>query len=65
MYNGHLPIRAWINQPSSLQPFHFLHGTKVLAVADDPGYFRAYFLSGDTIDIRVPDLALSPGWRIA
>lgn len=62
-HTGLPPIRAWINQPSSLQPLHYLHGTNVLAVADGPGYFKAYFLSGDTIDMRVSDLSLTLGWR--
>lgn len=63
LVESNLPRRAWINQPSSLQPLHALHGTNVLVVADDTGFCRAYFLSGDVISIRVKRESLSPGWR--
>lgn len=61
---GHtnLPFRAWINQPSTLQPLHRLHGTRVLAVAEYDDIYRVYFLSGDTISQQVPAACLSIGW---
>ena len=27
-------VRMWINQPSTLQPLHHLHGTNVLAIPE-------------------------------
>ena len=39
-------FRAWINQPSTLQPLHKLHGTKCIAVEDRPGNVRLYFTDG-------------------
>jgi hypothetical protein len=38
--------RAWINQPSTLQPLHRLHGTYCIAVEDRPGNVRLYFTEG-------------------
>jgi hypothetical protein len=32
--------RMWINQPSTSQPLHHLHGTNVLAVEDDRGAIK-------------------------
>jgi hypothetical protein len=56
--------RAWINQPSKLQPFHRLHGTNVLAEAelDSQGFVRVWFLGGSTISQIFPLSSLSPGW---
>lgn len=58
------PIRMWINQPSTLQPLHKLHGTNVLAI--DCNYNdrlkEIYFLQGDTISMLAPKLSLSLGW---
>jgi hypothetical protein len=52
----------WINQPSTLQPFHALDGAEVLVV--DEGYpeVLVYFLKGPRISQLVPRLSLSPGW---
>ena len=57
------PFRAWINQPSTLQPLHHLHGTNVLAVHEYGSTFRIYFLSGDCISQQADRLCLSIGWR--
>jgi len=54
--------RMWINQPSSLQPLHHLHGTNVLAYREYGNTYRVYFLSGSIICQQVPGLALSDGW---
>lgn len=56
--------RMWINQPSTLQPLHRLHGTNVLAAADTDGTMQVYFLSGATISQQVPRAALSEGWKV-
>jgi len=55
--------RMWIDQPSTLQPLHKLHGTNVLVVDDTDKCYRAYFLSGDVVSQQVPKLALSEGWK--
>ena len=56
-------VRMWINQPSTLQPLHRLHGTNVLAQTDNNTTSRVWFLSGDVISQQVPVNALSWGWR--
>lgn len=62
--------RAWINQPSTLQPLHDLHGVKVLADDDcrlvdhaDVKNTSVYFLSGPVVSMFVPDGTLSKGWH--
>lgn len=57
--------RMWINQPSTLQDHHHLHGTNVLAVPSQFGdkYKQVYFLSGPVISQEMPVLALSAGWN--
>jgi hypothetical protein len=55
--------RMWVNQPSTLQPLHALHGTNVLAAPESESLFRVWFLSGETISQQAPRSALSPGWR--
>lgn len=57
------PNRAWINQPSTLQPYHNLHGQNVLAIRVDDKWSRIYFLSDDVWDQEILSLALSKGWR--
>lgn len=63
------PQRMWINQPSTLQPYHNLHGINVLAI---PGrtnnYYWVYFLTNDTNgrdieSMEVHRMALSDGWQ--
>lgn len=54
--------RMWINQPSSLQLLHALHGTRVLAVHESELIWCIYFLSGDIISMQVHQLVLSEGW---
>lgn len=54
--------RAWINQPSSAQPLHKLHGTNVLAVYEGYDTWRVYFLNGETISMEVSELSISDGW---
>ena len=52
--------RAWINQPSTLQPLHHLHGVNVLF---DSANGTIYFLSGATVSMMPPNGVLSDGWR--
>jgi len=56
-----LPKRMWVNQPSTLQPLHDLHGTNVLAIPEREGY-RIYFLAGPVISQEASTLCLSDGW---
>lgn len=53
--------RYWINQPSTLQPFHKLHGTNVLGIRGNPA--QIWFLSGNIITQLIPNLCLSNGWK--
>jgi hypothetical protein len=54
--------RMWINQPSTDQPLHSLHGTNVLAVIEDNDW-RIYFLSGVVVSQVAHASSLSIGWR--
>lgn len=56
--------RMWINQPSTRDVLHHLHGTNVLGYKEKRGrdMYRIYFLSGDIISMRVMNTALSNGW---
>ena len=58
-----LPERMWVNQPSTLQPLHHLHGTNVLAVHEYEHTYRIYFLSGDVISQQCNGASLSKGWK--
>jgi hypothetical protein len=58
--------RMWINQPSTLQPNHKLHGLNVYADFHDmlnEKYVRIYFLSGSKISMNIATLSLSKGWK--
>lgn len=54
--------RMWINQPSTLQPFHYLHGEKVLAIPESNSW-RVYFLKDSVVSMLVPKNTLSEGWK--
>ena len=53
--------RMWVNQPSTLQPLHHLHGQNVLY---DEKKGDIWFLSGSLISQQIPTnpLPLSHGW---
>ena len=57
--------RRWINQPSSSQPLHHLHGTNVLAEHEYDDTYRIYFLSGPAISQQCLGLWLTDtdGWH--
>ena len=57
--------RMWINQPSTLQQHHDLHGRNVLAQMDGPNCYRVYFLSGPVVSMRLLKGCLSEGWTSA
>lgn len=52
--------RAWINQPSTLQPDHALHGKRGIVVDDTGGdYVRIYFTEGPAFSLRIARLSIS------
>ncbi len=60
----------WINQPSTLQPYHNLHGKNVLCDYDWDYYaptvgniWQIYFTEGCTHSMRIEGNALSNGWK--
>jgi hypothetical protein len=65
--------RYWINQPSTLQPHHKMHGKNVLARLgvtinrklknQNPLITTVYFVDGDTISADIFTNSLSPGWK--
>lgn len=57
-----LPERMWVNQPSTLQPLHHLHGTNVLAVHEYDSTYRIYFLGGSAVSQQALGMSLSRGW---
>lgn len=56
--------RMWINQPSTLDKLHKLHGMNVLAEPEPNSLkvMRVYFLDGVVTSQQVPRLYLSNGW---
>jgi hypothetical protein len=54
--------RMWIDQPSTLQPLHHLHGTRVLGYKEYEGTYRVFFLEGDIVSQQAPSLCLGEGW---
>ena len=55
--------RMWINQPSSLQPYHKYHEMNVLLDRKDSNGPTIYFLSGPIISQSIDILVLSTGWK--
>jgi len=55
-------FRCWINQPSTLQPYHQFHGERGIAVLCPDGNYRFYFLCGDTESMHVDSTALGRPW---
>ncbi len=62
MTTNNLPQRMWINQPSTSQPNHPLHGVRVLAVQEDDDTARVYFLKGPVVSQQISTAYLSDGW---
>lgn len=51
--------RAWIDQPSTLQPLHRLHGTRAIAVDDgDDVCVTLHFTEGSVHSMRAPRLSI-------
>jgi hypothetical protein len=51
---------AWINQPSTLQCCHELHGELIIAVPNTNNTVTAWFLDGRSM--RIPQICISDGW---
>jgi hypothetical protein len=64
--------RMWINQPSTLQPFHKLHGQRVLAeyeTSEDKDLHNTtviVYFTDPELDVwkSIPTIALSEGWKV-
>lgn len=54
--------RAWINQPSTLQPLHRMHGTRVIALPSTEDQCVVCPVDGDIVSLLVPKSCLSSGW---
>lgn len=57
--------KRWVNQPSTLQPYHKHHGQNVLC--DDTGeeFVQIWFLDRDAVVTTVIDrTALASGWQL-
>jgi hypothetical protein len=55
------PCRAWINQPSTLQPMHNYHGMRGIAIVDpmQSDAIRIYFSEGELFSMQVDPKWLS------
>jgi hypothetical protein len=53
------PYRAWINQPSTLQPHHDLHGRRCIAVDECNRYATIYFTEGEKFSMRIDKLCIA------
>lgn len=63
--SNNLPQRMWINQPSTQQPLHSMHGQNVLAIYEEhTATMRIYPVQGDIVSLQVPCRVLSEGWRV-
>jgi hypothetical protein len=52
--------RAWINQPSTLQPDHALHGKRGIVVNDTgEDYVTIWFTEGPVHSMRIARLSIS------
>ena len=60
------PYRAWINQPSTHQSHHKLHGERVIVIPSESRSetaVRVFFASsGDLISMEIEPHCLSEGW---
>ncbi len=64
LYNGSIMLkRMWINQPSTLQQHHALHGLNVLAECQEGQYTTIWFLSGDVYSMDISKMCLSDHWK--
>ena len=55
--------RMWINQPSTLQKHHDLHGVNVLAHLVDNMTVTIWFTEGSVISQQIKRNTLEYGWK--
>lgn len=55
-------VRGWIDQPSTLQPYHKEHGKKAIFHLDKEGNVIAGFVEGELSSMKVPLNSVSFGW---
>lgn len=53
------PRRVWINQPSTLQPHHKLHGKYAIAIPEEGPVCDIHFTEGDVHSMRIQKLCIS------
>lgn len=51
--------RAWINQPSTLQPLHRMHGRRCIAHDTGDQSVTLYFTDGDVHSMMAPRQCIS------
>ena len=62
-HNNTAMKRMWVNQPSTLQPYHKFDRMRVLVPENTvPGAVRVYFTEGPIISTMMNPMALSGGW---
>lgn len=57
-----VPRYMWVNQPSTSQPEHALHGTNVLAYHEYGRTWQVFFLDRP-VSRQMLGECLSPGWN--
>ncbi len=53
------PVRVWINQPSTLQPNHKLHGKVGIAIPEKGKFVDLHFCDGLVYSMRIAKSSLS------
>jgi len=53
------PVRVFINQPSTLQPHHDIHGKVGIAIPEDGEVLDIHFCEGSIHSMRIHKSALS------
>ena len=51
--------RAWINQPSTLQPLHHMHGVKCIVEDNGGNTVTLYFTEGDVHSMEAFKICVS------
>lgn len=51
--------RGWVNQPSTHQPLHSLHGKKCIVIHDRPGNVRLWFTEGEIHSVDADPLCVT------
>lgn len=55
--------RMFVNQPSTNQDFHHIHGLNVIAdYKPNEHSSRCWPVKGEVISLQIPNICLSKGW---